>query len=1352
MYQALSIIVSIITLAIASSSTLFITGNNKNISSIKSKSDDMDRQILANNELTRAQIIAMIKKINENDTKIVGQHKDIKEKVKKVEYESKSRTENVDARLKSFRNITNANVIGMTDTMRTNNEIIHKRADTIKKSLDDYKIFNKSELDTIRTNHDTLASSHNDLRADYSLFQSQTNTELKNNYDHSTNLYNSNLNLINEKIAGLFLDSKTLDRSSKELIKQIGENTDSRIDSLTNAYRQADSGIQKDINTKDTFYKNTFVDKNNLNSEINRLYFDDKPQYNNMNTLIAQTEANKGSINTINTTISDNANKIKNIQNEYLRTVDMPQRINQVMPSTDIFKEVEKSKKDITVIDSKVNMNVDSIKKNNEELRKMLDGISGGLSGEITLKDLNDRIVKNAERIEGNAAKTKLEIMQSLNKDSSDLQRKINDNASDIKNKVSHSQDDFSRAFTNYVSSDAILNKVSNTNLKARDVSADNLTLSRELVVNGVKFSDVVKKTMGIGNNSTSPQTVPMYEKDFQSGPFIEPNKAMRFKEGVHIGMNDANMTMRYGTMNFTGTSVNWANNASKFNFNEQGANFNDTTVRFNKFDNIKDNNNKGLGSFIEDKINSSKKENNNIPEQVRAEINGKHIYPAAITSPFMFIGDDLSGKINVREEIKKLKDNVEAYTKTSGIQQNNTFYNKNNKDDLYKDIKNDMNLKVNEYLPRSINVDNVGAKTISADQIILSGDSLGRIKMNSTQPITDFLDARYEIKGAASDALGKLTQTKPIVDIQLTNNNTIQVNRSDGRGWTSMGQVKIDGSVGITNLSLDEANNRLLVTTTKGLSYVDLPKYDSKLKNDLNMDQYAKKTDMAGIYAPTSKDGTGVVYLDRRQQTRLADIVADDSIKNLKQMSIPTSTDLGNIKKTIEKNKEDINGLKQSSKGVKTIALDEANNRLALTSDTGLSYVNLPNYGSKIKNELNLEQYPKKSDVSSTYAPTLKNGTSVVYLDNKQQTRLNDIVGDDRIKNLKQMNIPTTGELTNMRATMDKNAAEISSLKQSSKGVKNIALDEANNRFTLTTDTGLSYVSLPNYSTKIKTELNMDQYSKKTDVASVYAPTTVKSGSVVYLDNKQQARLNDIVGDDKIKSLKQMSIPTSADLANIRSTIDRNSTDINGLKQSGKGIKNIALDEANNRFILMNDAEKTFVSLPDYSRKIKTELNMEQYPTKAFVSSAYAPNVKNGSEGVVYLNKEQKDRLDNIVSDNTIKDLKTMKIPTSTDLVNIKAAVEKNTADMNEIKQTNKSLDGLITGKVTTNNLNAQTRLNPNNVDNFIRLNNNVSLMAEGTRLKMCTSFDNANRPTDCHDFWTTKDLAATNKLNIKK
>lgn len=1233
MYQALSIIVSIITLAIASSSTLFITGNNKNITSIKSKSDDMNKQILANNELTKAQIIAMIKKINENDTKIVGQHKDIKEKVKKVEYESKSRTQNVDSRLKSFRNITNANVIGMTDTMRTNDEIIHKRADTIKKSLDDYKIFNKSELDTIRTNHDALSSSHNDLRADYGLFQSQTNTELKNNYDHSTSLYNSNLNLINEKIAGLFLDSKTLDRNSKELIKQIGENTDSRIDSLTDAYKKADSGIQKDINTKDAFYKNTFVDKNNLDSEINRLYFDAKPQYNNMNTLIAQTEANKGSINTINTTISDNANKIKTIQSEYLRTVDMPQRLNQVMPSTDIFKEVEKSKKDINVIDSKVNTNVDSIKKNNEELKKMLEGISGGLSGEITLKDLNDRIVKNAERIEGNAAKTKLEIMQSLNKDSSDLQRKINDNTSDIKNKVSHSQDDFSRAFTNYVSSDAILNKVSNNNLKARDVNADNLTLSRELVVNGVKFSDVVKKTMGIDNNSVSPQTVPMYEKDFQSGPFIQPNKAMKFKEGVHIGMDDANMSMRYGTMNLTGTSVNWANNASKFNFNEQGANFNDTTVRFNKFDNIKDNNNKGLTSFIEDKINSSKKENNNIPEQVRAEINGKHIYPAAVTSPFMFIGDDLRGKINVKEEITKLKENVDAYTKTSGIQQNSTFYNKNNKDDLYKDIKNDMNLKVNEYLPRSINVDNVRAKTLSADQIILSGDSLGKIKMNSTQPITDFLDARYEIKGAASDALGELTKTKPIVDIQLTNNNTIQVNRSDGRGWTSMGQVKIDGSVGITNLSLDEANNRLLVTTTKGLSYVDLPKYDSKLKNDLNMDQYAKKADMAGIYAPTSKNGTGVVYLDRRQQTRLSDIVADDSIKNLKQMNIPTASELSSIKSSINKNKEDISGLKQSSKGVKSVALDEANNRLALTSDTGLSYVSLPNYGSKIKNEL-----------------------------------------------------------------------------------------------------------------------NMDQYSKKTDVASVYAPTTVKNGSVVYLDNKQQSRLNDIVGDDTIKSLKQMSIPTSADLANIRSTIDRNSTDINTLKQSGKGIKNIALDEANNRFTLRTDTESTYVSLPNYSRKIKTELNMEQYPTKAFVSSVYAPNVKNGSEGVVYLNKQQKERLDNIVSDNTIKDLKTMQIPTSSDLVNIKAAVEKNTADMNEIKQTNKSLDGLITGKVTTNNLNAQTRLNPNNVDNFIRLNNNVSLMADGTRLKMCTSFDNGNRPSECHDLWTTKDLAATTKLNIKK
>ena len=1216
MFQAISIVVSIITLAIASSSTLFITGNNKNISSIKSKSDDMDKQILANNELTRAQIIAMIKKINENDTKIVGQHKDIKAKVKKVGYESKSRTENVDSRLKSFRNITNANVIGITDTARNNNEIIHKRADTIKKSLDNYKIFNKSEIDTIKTNHDALSSSHNDLRADYGLFQSQTNTELKNNYDHSTGLYNSNLTLISDKISGLFLDSKTLDASSKDLIKQIGENTDLRIDSMTNAYKKADSGIQKDINTKDTFYKNTFVDKNNLDSEINRLYFDGKPQYNNMNTLIAQTDANKGSINTINTTISDNANKINTIQNEYLRTVDMSQRINQVMPSTDIFKEVEKSKKDINVIDKKVKMNDNSINKNNDELRKMLDGIKGGLGGEITLKDLNDRIVKNAERIEGDAAKTKLEIMQSLNKDSSDLQQKINNNTVDIKNKVSNSRDDFSRAFTNHVSSDAILNKVSNNNLKAKDVSADNLTLSRELVVNGVKFSDVVKKTMSVDNNSTYQQTLPVYEKDFQSGPFIQPNKAMKFKQGVHVSMDDANMSMRYGSMNLTGTSVNWANNASKFNFNEQGANFNDTTVKFNKFDNIKDNNNKGLGTFIDDKITSSKKVGNNISEQVKAEIKGKHIYPAAVTSPFMFIGDDLRGKINVNEEITKLKQDVEAYSKTSGIQMNSTFYNKSNKDELYKDIKNDMNIKINEYLPSSINVNSVASKTISADQIILSGDSLGKIKMNSTQPITDFLDARYETKGAASDALSELTKTKPIVDIQLTSDNMIQVNRSDGRGWKNMGKVKIAGNLGITKLALDEANNRLMVTTSNGLSSVDLPKYNTKLKNDLNMDQYAKKSDVASTYAPTSNAGTDVVYLDKTQKTRLNDIVADDGIKNLKQMSIPTSSELADIKTTINKNKTDINGLKQSGKGIKKIALDEANNRLALTTDTGLSYVGLPNYSSKIKTELN--QYPKKSDVAGTYAPTIKNGTSVVYLDNTQQSRLNDIVSDDG---------PTSSKLASMKT-------DISSLKQSGKGIEKITLDEKNNRFALTSDTGLSYVSLPNYSSKFM-----------------------------------------------------------------------------------------------------------------------TELKMEQYPTKEFVSNVYAPNVKNdGSDSVVYLNQEQQARLDEIVSDDDIKNLKGEGSPTSTELVNIKADVDLNKAAVSNLKLFNQSMDGLITGKVTTNNLNSQTKLNPNNVDNFIRLNDNVSLMAEGARLKMCTSFDSYDRPSDCHDFWTTKDLAATTLLNIKQ
>ena len=273
MYQALSIFVSIITLAIVSSSTLFITGNNKNIANIKSNSDNMGKQIIANNELTKAQIIAMIEKVNDTDAKILAQHNDIKSKVKKTEYESKSRTENVDSRFKSFKNITNANVIGMGDRVKTNNELIHKRADSIKDSIDDYKISNKAELGTLTTKYDTLVSSHDILQADYGLFQSHTNDNLQQNRDYATDLYNSNQSLIKESMSGALVNSANLDAEGKKLVKLMMKTNTEQIDSLKASYKNSDTIIKEDILKKHATYNNIYTQKKDLNDDITKLYF-----------------------------------------------------------------------------------------------------------------------------------------------------------------------------------------------------------------------------------------------------------------------------------------------------------------------------------------------------------------------------------------------------------------------------------------------------------------------------------------------------------------------------------------------------------------------------------------------------------------------------------------------------------------------------------------------------------------------------------------------------------------------------------------------------------------------------------------------------------------------------------------------------------------------------------------------------------------------------------------------------------------------------------------------------------------------------------------------------------------------
>ena len=206
MYNALSVIVSILALGAASSSALFIAGNNRNIDSMRANADKTNEQIIANNQLTKKQILALINNVNENDAKILKEHRGIKTSMNRVEKESKLRTENVDTRFRGFKNITNANVVGITDRVRTNDELINKRTDVLNNKFDQYKVFNDAKIGEIKFNHSNLDDRHGMLANDFNTFKSGTTSKLQENRNHAAKLNKNTMDFIDTKFQSFVSD------------------------------------------------------------------------------------------------------------------------------------------------------------------------------------------------------------------------------------------------------------------------------------------------------------------------------------------------------------------------------------------------------------------------------------------------------------------------------------------------------------------------------------------------------------------------------------------------------------------------------------------------------------------------------------------------------------------------------------------------------------------------------------------------------------------------------------------------------------------------------------------------------------------------------------------------------------------------------------------------------------------------------------------------------------------------------------------------------------------------------------------------------------------------------------------
>jgi len=913
MYQAFPMIVSFIALAIVSSSALFITGNNKNIDVIKNRTTKLNDDVIAQNELTKKQILSLINNVNDNDAKIMSQHKKITNNMKKVEKESKSRTENVDSRLRSFKNITNANVVGITDTVATNNRNVNKRVDNLTKTVTDNKLDLDAEIDDIKLDHDDLNTRHQALNSEYYSNKTTVNDALSAGRAYTDTKNSAVMALVNEKFNNFAAASIQMDGAARNVMNEIKSLTTTRMNTLENNYKADDRSLEKKINDKDNEYKSQFLYTSDLKNEVNAKFFAN--QTFDFGGLIEKTKANESDITSINKNISDNDDKIENIKKEYVKTTDLSTKINNTMPTTDLYKDVQTNKTQLTNLDQKVKKNMDTIDDNNKELKNMLKGITGGLTGEISLKNLNDRIVENANNIKTSVAKNNREMMREVRQQTGGLDAKIKSNTENISKKLDNDKNEYTKAFNDYISDTDLVNKMKGKPIEAQSMKLNEANIDKDLIVNGTKFSTVVKNLENVVGSISKDKKrgqpkVARYDKDFTSGTTkISPNRTVKFREETKLEMkdtalnlDDTNFSMENGTMSLLNSTLNWntfGNN--KVNMSGDGVHFNSTNVKFKDFSQLKAND-QNLPQFIDSQIQKNQDSSaSGMGGQISNFLEKNDLNNSkSITTPRLFIGNQYSS-MNVKEEIENLKKSTTNSLATSQARQEARYFSKQKPNDLHEAVRTDFRNNYDKYLPNNVVVGSVEAdKVLGVEEMTLNDggiNGLNKIKLNG-QGLKTVLDGLYESKGAAEDAMSEAGTV--IKSINVTGNQLLLTYTNGSTGTVDLPSSESSDDP-IVDLEIDAANNRIKVRrkSNRSSSY-PLPDYASQV----DLSSYATKSEYATKY---KKDQGNVVYLDNVKKSRLDSILGNDKIKNLGTTTIPDNSVVNNLDKKVTNLSNDV-------------------------------------------------------------------------------------------------------------------------------------------------------------------------------------------------------------------------------------------------------------------------------------------------------------------------------------------------------------------------------------------------------------------------------------------------------------
>lgn len=901
MYSIVPVIVTIFTLALVSSTTLWAANNNSGIKHVQHRSDKLQQQMIRNNELTKHQIMQLINKVNENDVNILSQHKDIKKEVKQTVKDTKSMNENIDARFRGFKNITNANVVGLTDRMKTNHNLMNRRVDDITTNLSDYRIQNDIAINEIKFNHSNLSDMHSQLNSDFNAFRSEATSGLQSNVDYATDLNKQTVDFIDTKFGAFVSDSVQMDDKAAAVLNNIREITNKKLIAIESDSKRQDKNIRSTIKNMDNMFKNDYLKTDQLENTLNKVYFDDKPDYNNMNSLIASTSQNKNKIQANSKRLDANDMKITSISNNYLKKSEIPQQINKAMPSTDIYRDVKNQDDEIQRLGKRITTNVDTIEENNKELKEMLKGITGGLDGDITLNDLHERIVKNAETINANSAKTKIEILEQVKAKNTDLLAKVDENKIALGTKVTNEKEPYNKSFNELVDSENVSSKLKGSDIDINAMNAENVTIDKDLMVQGVKFSSLMNDLRKNGLTSHSgpkPVTVPIYSRDFKSDDKISPNKSVSFKPDTNLEMKDGKFSMKRGQfdlqntiMNANDTDINWKKYENNVNLNGNGVNFNNTKLKVNTFDNLKNSKDETLSRFIDNKIESSQTSSEGgLAQKVRKAVkeNPAGLEAKSIMTPFLYVGNPFD-KINVKTEIESIKQSITNYRAESGARQNAMFYMKNKPEDVQQTIRKDMVNNYPKYMPDDAKFKQITSDNLNVEKINLKSDTMNNIKFNGT-PLAEALDRRYELQGAVKNALDSSNLRKSLSNVEVDpDTNELILTYSDTT--IPPARVKLpDIPVSVQNVTI-EGNDVVLHYNNGIKKNVPLPEID--------FTPYALKTEVDDVYAKKSVEGTNVVHLSDEDRSRLDAIVSDDKIKSLKEFDTERVTESENQVKT---------------------------------------------------------------------------------------------------------------------------------------------------------------------------------------------------------------------------------------------------------------------------------------------------------------------------------------------------------------------------------------------------------------------------------------------------------------------